>query len=151
MSDTGTNEGTDQPVDESQTGETPAEGAPVEGGEPTGDAGADGGGGTDGGDTAGDTGGEQSPPQPEPQTDTGATSGTEEPATTTQEGGAGSVDDGEPLPEGVEAGSGDVQNLIDDEQEQGFRGAVADETPNHAYTVAGVLANEETPEQSQPV
>ena len=39
-----------------------------------------------------------------------------------------------------------VQETMDAEQEQGFRGTKVDPTPNSAYTVAGVTAGEPTPE-----
>ncbi len=39
-----------------------------------------------------------------------------------------------------------VQAAVDAETEQGFRGVEVDTTPNHAYTVAGALAGEATPE-----
>ena len=48
----------------------------------------------------------------------------------------------------AEAGNEKVANVVVKETEQGFRGAPVDvdPTPNHAYTVAGVLAGEPTPE-----
>ena len=60
-------------------------------------------------------------------------------------------DDKGSQPEGAvgaaaEVGGDEVQKALDEEQERGYRGVQADETPNHAYTVAGVLAGEETPE-----
>lgn len=39
-----------------------------------------------------------------------------------------------------------VQHAMDIEAEQGFRGVEVDDTPNSAYTVAGVVAGEATPE-----
>lgn len=39
-----------------------------------------------------------------------------------------------------------VEKAVNEETEQGYRGTVPDETPNRAYTVAGVLAGEPTPE-----
>lgn len=39
-----------------------------------------------------------------------------------------------------------VQDAVDEETEQGFRGVEVDTTPNHAYTVAGVVAGEPVPE-----
>lgn len=39
-----------------------------------------------------------------------------------------------------------VQELVDAEHEQGFRGTKVDPTPNHAYTVEGVTSGEPTPE-----
>lgn len=45
-----------------------------------------------------------------------------------------------------DVGAGEVKSAIDAENEQGFRGVSTDQTPNHAYTVAGVGAGEETPE-----
>ncbi len=44
------------------------------------------------------------------------------------------------------AAEGAVQAAVDAETEQGFRGVKIDTTDNHAYTVAGVLAGEKTPE-----
>lgn len=40
----------------------------------------------------------------------------------------------------------EVQHVMDKEAEQGFRGVEVDDTPNSAYTVAGVVAGEPTPE-----
>lgn len=40
----------------------------------------------------------------------------------------------------------EVQTAMDKETEQGFRGVEVDDTPNSAYTVAGVVAGEPTPE-----
>ena len=39
-----------------------------------------------------------------------------------------------------------LQESIDEEQEQGFRGTKVDPTPNSAYTVEGVTGGEPTPE-----
>lgn len=39
-----------------------------------------------------------------------------------------------------------AQEAFDAEHEQGFRGTKVDPTPNSAYTVAGVVAGEPTPE-----
>jgi hypothetical protein len=39
-----------------------------------------------------------------------------------------------------------VQEIIDKETEQGFRGVKIDPTPNEAYTVGGVLSGAPTPE-----
>lgn len=39
-----------------------------------------------------------------------------------------------------------VDRLVADENEQGFRGVEADETPNENYTVAGVTSGKPTPE-----
>lgn len=45
-----------------------------------------------------------------------------------------------------------VQAAVDAETEQGFRGVEVDQTPNHAYTMAGVMAGEPVPEAaSDPV
>lgn len=53
-------------------------------------------------------------------------------------------------PEQVEEGTTDaeaqVQTAVDKENEQGYRGAVQDPTPNENYTVAGVSAGLPTPE-----
>lgn len=45
-----------------------------------------------------------------------------------------------------DAGQREVQQRVDKENAQGFVGIEVDVTDNHAYTVAGVLAGEETPE-----
>lgn len=39
-----------------------------------------------------------------------------------------------------------MQEKFDKETAQGYRGAVADPTPNSAYTVGGVTSGEPTPE-----
>ena len=39
-----------------------------------------------------------------------------------------------------------VQEVVEGEQEQGFRGVEVDPTDNHAYTVEGVTSGEPTPE-----
>lgn len=39
-----------------------------------------------------------------------------------------------------------VQDVVDKETEQGFRGVEVDQTPNENYTVAGVLAGKNVPE-----
>jgi hypothetical protein len=49
-------------------------------------------------------------------------------------------------PSGGDAGQAELQARFDEEMEQGYAGVVADPTPNHAYTVAGVVAGEATPE-----
>lgn len=92
-------------------------------------------------------------PQPADGTTEGSTDGGTEAEGSTTDPSVPANEVSDPLPEGQEAGASDVQSLLDEEQEQGFRGEPADETPNHAYTVAGVLANEETPESkaSTPV
>jgi hypothetical protein len=41
---------------------------------------------------------------------------------------------------------GSMQDAMDEETEQGFRGQKVDPTPNSAYTVAGVTSGEATPE-----
>lgn len=46
----------------------------------------------------------------------------------------------------ADAGEGQVQETVDRESDQGYRGVVADPTPNSAYTVSGVVAGEPTPE-----
>lgn len=43
-------------------------------------------------------------------------------------------------------GAGQLQERFDKEAEQGYRGVVADPTPNSAYTVSGVTSGEPTPE-----
>ena len=43
-------------------------------------------------------------------------------------------------------GASEVQDKMDVEQEQGFRGTPVDPTPNENYTVAGVTAGLPTPE-----
>lgn len=45
-----------------------------------------------------------------------------------------------------DAGEAELQAIHDKETEQGYRGVVADPTPNSAYTLAGVVAGEPTPE-----
>lgn len=40
----------------------------------------------------------------------------------------------------------EVQEVIDKEVEQGFRGVEVDETPNENYTVSGVTSGKPTPE-----
>lgn len=45
-----------------------------------------------------------------------------------------------------DAGEAELQERFDKEEEQGYRGIVADPTPNSAYTVAGVTSGEPTPE-----
>jgi hypothetical protein len=47
---------------------------------------------------------------------------------------------------GAEVGADQVQQQVDAEEEQGFRGEKVDPTPNEHYTVAGVLADKPTPE-----
>lgn len=51
---------------------------------------------------------------------------------------------------GDDAGASQVAEKLGKEQEQGFQGTVPDETPNSAYTVAGRLAGEPTPEDLNP-
>lgn len=43
-------------------------------------------------------------------------------------------------------GASEVQSKMDEEQEKGYRGSNTDPTPDHAYTLAGVVAKEPTPE-----
>lgn len=50
---------------------------------------------------------------------------------------------------GAEAGNAEVQEKIDAESEQGYRGFVADTTPNENYTVAGVTSGKPTPETTR--
>lgn len=45
-----------------------------------------------------------------------------------------------------DAGEAELQKQFDQEDAQGYRGVVADPTPNSAYTVAGVTSGEPTPE-----
>lgn len=52
------------------------------------------------------------------------------------------------LKKGGELGGKEVQAKMDVEQEQGFRGAVTDPTPNENYTIAGVTAGAPTPENN---
>jgi len=42
----------------------------------------------------------------------------------------------------------DKQNPLEEANEKGYLGEVADKTPNQAYTVAGVTKGAETPESS---
>lgn len=51
-----------------------------------------------------------------------------------------------PMPANGDLGAGEVQALMDEEQEQGFRGVEVDPTPNENYTVAGVTSGAPTPE-----
>lgn len=46
----------------------------------------------------------------------------------------------------ADAGEAEVQAQTDQDVDQGYRGTVADPTPNHAYTVGGVVSGEPTPE-----
>lgn len=48
-----------------------------------------------------------------------------------------------------DAGQKQVQDKVDEETEQGFRGDKVDPTPDHAYTVAGVTAGKPTPETDE--
>jgi len=43
-------------------------------------------------------------------------------------------------------GASEVQDTIDAENEQGFRGTKVDPTPDENYTVAGVTSGKPTPE-----
>lgn len=104
-------------------------------------------------DTATQDGGETPPEETQSDTPPEETpaEGTEQSPST--EGGEQTTDPtvpetdvSDPLPEGQEAGADQVVSAIEDEQEKGYRGEAVDETPNSAYTVAGVLAGEETPE-----
>lgn len=52
------------------------------------------------------------------------------------------------LKKGGELGGKEVQQKMDVETEQGFRGTVTDPTPNANYTVAGVTAGAPTPENN---
>jgi len=45
-----------------------------------------------------------------------------------------------------DGGAAEVTANFHEEQAQGYSGAVPDKTPNHAYTLAGVVAGERTPE-----
>jgi hypothetical protein len=45
-----------------------------------------------------------------------------------------------------DAGASNVQEKMDADLEQGFRGTAVDPTPNEAYTVAGVTSGMPTPE-----
>ena len=58
----------------------------------------------------------------------------------------------EKAPKDVQKAEADAQKAVDVETEQGFIGTEVDKTPNHAYTVAGVLAGEPVPEaEADPV
>lgn len=46
----------------------------------------------------------------------------------------------------TEAAAKQVQDAVDRETEQGFRGVGVDPTPNENYTVAGVTSGKPTPE-----
>lgn len=52
-------------------------------------------------------------------------------------------------PPGTDVGQEEVQERMDEETEQGFRGTKADPTPNENYTVAGVIAGKPTPETTK--
>ncbi len=52
----------------------------------------------------------------------------------------------QPTAKATDAAETAVQDAVDAETEKGYRGSVADSTPNHAYTVAGQLAGEPVPE-----
>lgn len=45
-----------------------------------------------------------------------------------------------------DAGVAEVQRVVDEENKKGYRGVVADPTPNENYTVAGVTSDKPTPE-----
>ena len=53
------------------------------------------------------------------------------------------------LEKGKDLGGEEVQAKMDEEVEQGFRGANVDPTPDANYTVAGVTANKPTPETDE--
>jgi hypothetical protein len=48
-----------------------------------------------------------------------------------------------------DAGEAELQAIHDKETEQGYRGVVADPTPNDHYTLAGVVAEKPTPETDE--
>lgn len=48
-----------------------------------------------------------------------------------------------------DGGAAEVDEKIDQEQEQGYRGTTPDPTPNENYTVAGVVAGKPTPETDE--
>lgn len=52
------------------------------------------------------------------------------------------------LKKGGELGGKEVQEKMDVETEQGYRGTVPDPTPNENYTVAGVTSGAPTPENN---
>ncbi len=52
----------------------------------------------------------------------------------------------QPEAKATDAAETAVQAAVDAETEQGYRGSVVDQTPNHAYTVTGQLAGEPVPE-----
>lgn len=49
----------------------------------------------------------------------------------------------------TEAAAKQVQDAVDRETEQGFRGVEVDQTPNENYTVAGVTSGADVPETSE--
>lgn len=52
----------------------------------------------------------------------------------------------------TEKAEAQVQQAVDQETEQGFRGVEVDGTPNENYTVAGVVAGKPVPEaEADPV
>lgn len=46
-------------------------------------------------------------------------------------------------------GTAQVDKLITEETEQGFRGVEVDQTPNENYTIAGVTSGKPTPETTK--
>lgn len=48
-----------------------------------------------------------------------------------------------------DAGSKQVQEMFDQEHEQGFRGTEVDPTPNENYTLQGVASDKPTPETDE--
>lgn len=49
----------------------------------------------------------------------------------------------------ADAGTKAVEEVLDAEEDQGFRGTKVDPTPNENYTVEGVLAGAPTPETDE--
>jgi hypothetical protein len=46
----------------------------------------------------------------------------------------------------TDVGQAEVQQIVDQENEQGYRGTATDPTPNDNYTVSGVTSGAPTPE-----
>ena len=59
---------------------------------------------------------------------------------------SGTQNDGNTDGDNLDVDTSSVQETMDAEQEQGFRGTKVDPTPNEAYTVAGVTSGQPTPE-----
>jgi hypothetical protein len=65
------------------------------------------------------------------------------PAVPTFDDGVGEVD------EKVNPAQDELQETVDEAEDKGYLGIKADPTPDHHYTVAGVLAGKPTPETTK--